>query len=489
MRVVLALAASLPALPMMGGVDWPLSTLLSTPETYDASDYLTNEVQVAFYRGLDYKSHATRVFAYYGVPAHAAGTKVPAMVLVHGGGGSAFVRWVRYWNSLGYAAISMDTCGCVSGNTVGNEQSGHIRHEWAGPEGWGGMGEVDDPVEDHWMYHAVADAILANSFLRSLPDVDPDKIGITGVSWGAVITCVAASVDSRFRFAAPVYGCGNLFTTSPQWAEVLRSVGDAKASKWTDLWDPVKHLPNARVPFAWLVGTNDKWFSLPSVMSSYAAVGSEKALAVRVRLSHSHSPVSEQSPETVALADHYLRGGADIPRFGKVSVLQGVASAPFAVDAGRTVISASLDYTRDPVSADGFWSGRFWGSAAAMVSDGRVTAVLPDGVRAFYLNVETADGARTSTPIVSVDSGSCQVTLDDLGDADRTDMGFWDVSTHDGVPVSMAFAYGSFALDTQLSDVMPSLSAVGLESRYVCWLGTEACPFDSSRVGFLLFLK
>ena len=32
----------------------------------------------------------------------------------------------------------------------------------------------------------------------------------TGVSWGGYLTCIASSLDPRFAFAAPVYGCGAL---------------------------------------------------------------------------------------------------------------------------------------------------------------------------------------------------------------------------------------------------------------------------------------
>ena len=98
------------------------------------------------------------------------------MVLVHGGGGSAFYRWVKFWNSKGYAAISMDTCGSVSGNTRGSEQREHFRHQWAGPSGWGSFWSMNDPDEDQWVYHAVAAVIRAHSFMRSLPDVDPTII-------------------------------------------------------------------------------------------------------------------------------------------------------------------------------------------------------------------------------------------------------------------------------------------------------------------------
>jgi dipeptidyl aminopeptidase/acylaminoacyl peptidase len=74
-------------------VKWPMELLKTAPQTYDASKYATNTgVQVTFFDGLPFKGKPTRVFAYYGIPKHKPGEKVPAMVLVHGGGGSAFHR-------------------------------------------------------------------------------------------------------------------------------------------------------------------------------------------------------------------------------------------------------------------------------------------------------------------------------------------------------------------------------------------------------------
>ena len=119
-------------------VEWPLDTLFKTPKAHPADAYRTNGVEVAFLEGLPCRGKPTRVFCYYGVPKHKPGEKVPGMVLVHGGAGSAFYRWVKFWNDRGYAAISMDTCGCVSGNVKGDEQRGHFRHPDGGPAGWAG---------------------------------------------------------------------------------------------------------------------------------------------------------------------------------------------------------------------------------------------------------------------------------------------------------------------------------------------------------------
>lgn len=67
---------------------------------------------------------------------------------------------------------------------------------------------MDQPMKDQWAYHGVADILLANSLLRSMEKVDERRIGLTGISWGSVLSCIAAAVDTRFQFLIFVYGCG-----------------------------------------------------------------------------------------------------------------------------------------------------------------------------------------------------------------------------------------------------------------------------------------
>ena len=110
-------------------VAWDVKALFVAPKVFDDPQHSTNDVKAIFYEGLPWKGNPTRVFAYCGVPKTDGKTKVPAMVLVHGGDGSAFVPWVRLWVSRGYAAIAMDTCGCIRRG---------VRHEYGGPMGWGG---------------------------------------------------------------------------------------------------------------------------------------------------------------------------------------------------------------------------------------------------------------------------------------------------------------------------------------------------------------
>jgi hypothetical protein len=84
------------------------------------------------------------------------------MVLVHGGGGTAFAEWVRLWVGRGYAAIAMDPCGCVpkASTVTGNGMRWAVRRAGALLTKWTIRSRIQ------WTYHAVADIILAHSLIR-----------------------------------------------------------------------------------------------------------------------------------------------------------------------------------------------------------------------------------------------------------------------------------------------------------------------------------
>jgi dienelactone hydrolase len=373
---------------------WDREALFKTPRVFEAPEFATNGVKTVFYEGVPYQGKPTRVFAYYGMPTHVPpGQKVPGIVLVHGGGGSAFVRWVRLWNSRGYAAISMDTCGAVSGNAYGQEQKGHVRHAWAGPAGWGGFDKADDPVQDQWTYHAVSAVLLGHSLLRSLPDVDVSRVGITGISWGGYLTCIAASIDDRFAFAVPVYGCGFLGDNST-WLGAFTSMGEVRAKKWLGLWDPSAYLTQARMPFLWVDGSNDFAYPMDSLQKSYRLPKTPRTLCVRVRMPHGHGPVGENPQEILAFADHIAKSGPELPQVTDVKREGRQVTVRFN-PAPRVVARAELNFTADSRA----WKERKWESlpVEANSCSGEVKAEIPANATVYYINLFTDDGLVVSS--------------------------------------------------------------------------------------------
>ena len=108
-------ATTYPAALLPETAPWDLEAL-SAPPDYEWLDR-ESDVWSLLYRGEPYGGKETSVFAYYATPGtlageDAAGKPLPAVVLVHGGGGTAFNEWARLWAKRGYAAIAMDLAGC-----------------------------------------------------------------------------------------------------------------------------------------------------------------------------------------------------------------------------------------------------------------------------------------------------------------------------------------------------------------------------------------
>jgi len=376
------------------GMPWNREELFKTPRMFAAPEYSTNGVTATFYEGEPYQGKPTRVFAYYGLPAHEPGKRVPGIVLIHGGGGSAFIRWVKLWNSRGYAAISMDTCGAISGNAYGQEQKGHKRHAWSGPAGWGGFDKTSDPIQDQWTYHAVAAAVRGHSLLRSFPDVDVDRIGVTGISWGGYLTCIVAGVDDRFKFAVPVYGCGFLGDNST-WLANFKSMGSENARKWLELWDPSAYLPLAKMPFLWVDGSNDFAYPMDSLQKSYRSLKVPYTLCIRLRMPHGHGAAGENPQEIYAFAEHAVNNGAALPAITAVKREGRKVTATFS-SGPATIVRAELNYTCDT----GNWKERKWEAVATPVCDscaGTVQAEIPEKATVYYVNLFTDKDLVIST--------------------------------------------------------------------------------------------
>ena len=84
------------------------------PEFDPVSPYNIKAVTVS---GADYKGNKTKFFAYMGFPEN-ADENTPGIVLIHGGGGHAYLQWAEMWVQRGYSVIVPDTVKlCI--NAVG----------------------------------------------------------------------------------------------------------------------------------------------------------------------------------------------------------------------------------------------------------------------------------------------------------------------------------------------------------------------------------
>lgn len=362
-----------------------LGGLTRAPATYPVEGLAAeNGRRPLFFDGPAYRGRPTRVFAWYGVPERHDG-KMPAVVLVHGGGGTAFKEWVRRWNAHGFAALAMALEGQNDQREA--DQKTWRRHAWSGPARDGIYGDSGQPLADQWIYHAVADVVLAHSLLRSFPEVDEKHIGLVGISWGAVVAATVAGIDSRFTFAIPIYGCGGLDRVENQYARALKG-----NRLYREVWEPNLLLPRARMPMLWLTWLGDQHFPLEAQQASYRAARGARMVAVLPDMRHGHQ-AGWAPEESYAFAKAVVQTGKPWLR----EVKQGRAAGRAFVDwrSDRKADRAVLLSTTDA----GFTGNRRWTQTAVNLEqkDNRVraSATLPEGTRAYFFNVHC--GALTAS--------------------------------------------------------------------------------------------
>ena len=345
-----------------------------------------------FFESVAWRGQPTRVFAWMGIPA--ADKPVPGVVLVHGGGGTAFPEWVRRWNERGFAAISIAVEGQTDELTGNGGENRWRRHAFGGPSRQGIYGDTAEPLGDQWMFHAVSATILANSLLRSLPGVAPEKVGIAGISWGGVIASTVIGLDDRLAFAIPVYACGDLASIENQYGRSLQG-----NEVFRQVLDPMLRIHRARMPVLWLSWPGDLHFPLDCLSDTYRRYSGPKSMALVPGLGHGHQP-AWNTPESYAFAESIVSTGRPWLKEIEVLAKEGLVSAEF--ESTRRIEKASLIWT----SGHGLTGQRMWNEARAQLETSGTTATvraeLPEGVTAWFINV-TSDGLTGSSTVIFQD--------------------------------------------------------------------------------------
>lgn len=343
------------------------------------------------YQTEPYQGRECWVFAYFARPRVHEG-KLPAMLLVHGGGGKAFTEWAEQWARRGYAALAMDLAGHgADGKPL--EAGGPNQDDAAKFDAI-----TTAPLTDAWPYQAVAAVLRGHNVLRNSKEVvDPERIGITGISWGGYLTCIVAGIDHDLKVAVPVYGCGFLNDNSA-WKDggIFDRLPAAARDKWLANFDPSRYLSGVRCPILFVNGTNDFAYPMDSHQRSHELVTAPKTLSVTVNMPHSH-PDGWAPREIGAFVDSVLKEGTPLPTLGPLRVEQGRAIAGWS---GTPVVRAALHWTTDT----GPWQKREWKTAPAEVDADAKTATAAEPTErplVMFLTAVDDRGLTVSTPYVT----------------------------------------------------------------------------------------
>ncbi|MDX6765230.1 MAG: acetylxylan esterase [Candidatus Methylacidiphilales bacterium] len=369
----------------------PADELGRIPRVFPAEGFSSGNPLVSplFFEGAPWRGQPTRVFAWLGLPKVPEGTRVPGVVLIHGGGGTAFASWVGLWVERGYAAIAFDTSGSLP-QPEGDPRS---RNPVGGPPGGSAVfAQLAEPLVDQWPFHALTAAVRAHSLLRAQPCVDPARTGVTGISWGGYLTCLFAGTDPRLSFAIPVYGCGDYGQTV--FAAKLAGLPPSLSAFWREQWDASLYLPRARIPMLWVNGTNDHFFWIPAWQASHRMIDpGRRTLCLRVGMKHGHPPEGDP-PEVVAFANSLVCGADPLPSVHSSSVDGGVFRALYS--SPRPIQRLELIFCTD---AESPWEKKAWQTQSLPIQGGKVEVPLVRGVRFCFLNVTDARGLVSSSEV------------------------------------------------------------------------------------------
>jgi cephalosporin-C deacetylase-like acetyl esterase len=352
------------------------------------------KVRSLYYQSVPFKGKSTRVFAYYATPGTISGDpskdkNLPAVVLVHGGGGKAFSVWAELWAKRGYAAIAMDLSGfgpmrkrLADGGPDQNDPTKFING-------------IDQPLTDQWTYHSVANVILAHSLIRTFKEVDSERTGITGISWGGYLTCIVSGLDNRFKAAAPIYGCGFLRQNSI-WLDWFEKMSPEQGAKWDRYWDPSHYAGLATMPMLYVNGGTDGAYFPDSHAKTFALVKSPKTLHFVPHFPHGH--IFDRPRCVEVFMAHHLKGGQPLAQVGMATKKDG--QVVVIVKSSTNLVGAKLHYTFDPPTSSQP-KKRKWVSQEATIDQGHISSKAPPkNVKIWFFTVTDERKTIVASPLV-----------------------------------------------------------------------------------------
>ena len=355
---------------------WDLEFLEREPE-FDYMDS-TSKVREILFDGPDHSGEPTKVFAYYSNPdilktGTNQGNKFPGVVLISGGSQPAIREWVERWAHEGYAAIT-----CDYGNTRLSDQCGPAPGSLEQRLAYIYDSIAHGPKAVR-AYRTTAIAILAHSLLLSFPEVEKTKTAVTGISWGGFQTCIVSGIDSRFKAAAPVYGCA--FHDEIIFKKHFSGMTAKEKALWMDKIDPKNYIIFSQCPTLFINGNKDGCFDIGAFDKTTKLIP-EKNRSFRITPDMGHDHPSGWKPrEIAAFFNSKFKDGIPLAKITKFE--RGDSILRFDYMSNLSIKKADFYYSNDTISIN---EQRKWESLPAKIFDNRIESGYPkDGFAMGFL--------------------------------------------------------------------------------------------------------
>ena len=316
------------------------------------------DIEVFRYTSEIWNGEPIRVLGMYGRPKGEG--KFPAILHFHGGGQTASPRDIAECVKRGYACFSFDWTGPRKGRTEVTEWPKDIKTHY-------------EPDKTNKLYHALIAGRRGITYLTQRPEVDANRIGEYGISWGGYCTWLLNGTDERLKACVPVYGCGGVIAEGRAGIRYRETMGD-RLEDWARNFEPLRYGSKQHAPVLYIDGSND-FFGWPPV-------GRQILLSCKVRTRQVFTPGINHGvgPEAAAAGyawlAHYLQGGPALPESPKIEIRigpDGIPQAGLTVDREAEAEQVRVDYSL----GDSYPPGRCWRAAPAKKEGNRWIASLP----------------------------------------------------------------------------------------------------------------
>jgi dienelactone hydrolase len=232
-----------------------------------------------------------------------------------------------------------------------------------------GLAAPEDPRSAP-VYHGAVALLRAVQYLGSRAQADPARLAVLGSSWGGFFSTLVAGLEPRLRAAASLFGTGSLELGNPWWER--RPPDAAARARWSTQLDPAARLATSRVPIAWISGTNDQFYWLPSLLATQRRAAGPRHLALLPGWNHAVDAALDE--EAFAWLDVQLRGAPPLLAVAEPSVETRGARGTlrFRVSGPRAARSAEVAAS----FGEGAWPDRCWQVLPAQLHDGEAVAEL-----------------------------------------------------------------------------------------------------------------
>lgn len=315
-------------------------------------------MQVAF-DSIDVGDGPIRIHGFVAIPTgHAPGT-LPALVYGHGAGDQADEDVAKTLAAM-LKAVTISFSGPGQGRSTG------------APSQWQNWLNTVPDIRRSWLYQYAYSAMRAVTYLTTLPAVNRQKIGMTGISAGGLMTWIANGVDDRLVAAYPIMATGDFRRSleAGSWISLLMSETGLTPDSppviaFERYLDPIHYAGRQHAPVMLINGAQDEFFPITTTRSTYEATRApDKRLEIIYDWDHGYYAGSSRLYDTYnntvnatkrilgnaqAWFDWHLHDGEPLPPMPQVSSRQQGNETLFVVP-GALVAGArkvQLIYSRD----------------------------------------------------------------------------------------------------------------------------------------------